>query len=255
MFYELGCQGRIVLGDLPESAKQRLADLTGEWLEFDPPSGAIVVRLCQPSTSPCLATIAGELMRMLAELSAEEQANVPGGELYVHTEKKGELVRLRVGPGGVLEVRWARPDYVHARRAPYTGRESLVEAEVQRLNGCVSLLAAEPAKAARELEELALNYEGLYPGGDCSAVTDERLGKVQLQLREMNLDVHLLIARLEQLAVPGSLFGYIEVSSFAADDPEQCARFVFEDAKVWVERPVLWEEPAEPKKSVTPTAA
>lgn len=245
MFYEPGCYGRVVLGELAEENQQRLAELPGEWLEFDPASGAIVVRHCQPSSAPCLPAIAGELVRMLAELTTSQQAGIIGGDLYVHTESKGQLVRLRVTPGGAVEIRWAHPDYLHARRAAYTGRESFIEPAVQRLNGCVSLLTSDPVQAARELETLAQNYEGLYPGGELAASTDEPLGKVQLELRDVNLDVHSLLNRLLVLAEPGSLFGYIELSSFAAADPEQCARFVFADGKVWVERPALWEEPPE----------
>lgn len=256
MFYEPGCYGRVVLGELPEEIQQRLVDLPGEWLEFDPPSGAIVVRHCQPSTGLCLPAIAGELVRMLAELPNAQQAAIVGGDLYVHTESKGQLVRLRVAPGGVVQISWARPDYLHARRVPYTGREFLIQPQVQRLNGCISFLTPSPAQAARELESVAQNFEGLYPEGEFTSSTDESLGKVQIQLRDVNLDVHLLIARLQQMATPSSLFGYVEMSSFAAADPEQCARFLFREGKVWVERPVLWEDAgAEEKGSVTPHAA
>ncbi len=243
MFCETGCYGRVVLGELPEETQQRLAELPGEWLEFDPRSGAIVVRHCQPSSSPCLPCITGELERILAEVPASRRAAIPGGNLYVHTESKGQLVRLRVEPGGDLRICWAHPDYSRAQRMPLTGQESLVPPQVQCLNGCVSLETTAPAQAARELEALADAYVGLYPEGQFVALADERQKKVQLELRDVNLDVLLLISRLEQLAARGTLSGRIEVSSFAAAAPEQYARFLFEEGMVWVQRPVLWEEP------------
>lgn len=243
MFYDSRCYGRVVLGKLSEETQQRLAGLPGEWLEFDPVSQAIVVRYCQPSSAPCLPAIAGELERMLAELRSSERAAIPGGDLYVHTESKGQLVRLRVEPGGNLRICRAHPDYSRAERKLYAGGESLVAPQVQRLNGCVTLAHAAPAQAVRELEALADSYLGLYPEGEFLASADESQGKVQLQLRDVNLDVLLLMERLRQLAVEGTLFGRIEVSSFAAAAPEQYARFLFEEGKVWIERPALWEEP------------
>jgi hypothetical protein len=63
-----------------------------------------------------------------------------------------------------------------------------------------------------------------------------------MEVRDLNVDVLLLVERLQQLAVPGSLTGDIEVSSFAAIVPEQHLRFRFDDGKTWVQRPVLWED-------------
>lgn len=241
MFYQTGCTGRVVLGKLPNDTQQRLLSLPGEWLEFEPTASAIVVRHCQPSSAPCLPTITEELVRMLAEVPEANQAAIPGGDLYVHTEAKGQLVRVHVAEGGVLRICWAHPNYSAAHRAQYTGRETLVEAEVQRLNGCVSFVTADPPRAAQELETFANSFEGLYPEGEFIASADERENKLQAELRHVNLDVRLLIARLQKLAAPATLFGRIEVTSFAAADPEQYARFVFDRGKVWVERPVLWE--------------
>lgn len=255
MFYQTGCTGRVVLGKLPNETQQRLLSLPGEWLEFDPAAGAIVVRHCQPSSGPCLPAITEELVRMLAEVPGANQSAIPGGDLYVHTEGKGQLVRLQVVPGGVLRICWAHPDYSGAHRAQYTGREALVEPQVQRLNGCVSLVVAEPLRAAQELEALANDFEGLYPEGEVIASTDERESKVQLELREVNLDVRLLIARLQQLAAHGALFGRIEVTSFAAADPEQFARFLFDGGNVWIERPALWEGCCPEQERVTFNAA
>ena len=99
MFYDAGCFGCVVLGELPETVQQRLGALPGEWLEFDPLTGTIVVRHIQPSAGPSLPMIAGELVRMLSEIPEAGQDRIPGGDLFVHTEVAAQLVRLRVEGG------------------------------------------------------------------------------------------------------------------------------------------------------------
>jgi len=241
MFYDAGCYGRVALGELPESVQQRLGGLPGEWLEFDPVLETIVVRHIQPSAGPCLPTIAGELVRMLSEIPAAAQAGMPGGDLFVHTEGDAQLVRLRVEPGGALRIEWAHPDYAKAKPQLWKGaRVEMVEPRVQRLNGAVTFACADPSKAARELAALADGYEGLYPEGDLVVKADQASGRVAADVRDLNVDVLLLVERLQQLAAAGSLVGDIEVSSFAAIVPEQHLRFVFDDGKTWVQRPVLW---------------
>jgi len=243
MFYDAGCYGRVALGDLPQSVQQRLGALPGEWLEFDPVLGTIVVRHIQPSAAPCLPTIAGELVRMLSEIPEAAQAAIPGGDLFVHTERDAQLVRLRVEPGGALKVEWAHPDYARAKPQLWTGAKlEMVEPRVQRLNGGVRFQCADPVRAARELEALADGYEGLYPEGDLVVKAERAAGRVSAEVRDLNVDVLLLVERLQQLAAAGTLEGDIQVSSFASIVPEQHLRFVFDDGKTWVQRPVLWAD-------------
>ena len=242
MFYDTGCYGSVVLGELPESLQLRLAALPGDWLEYDAPTGMIVVRHIQPSAGPCLPTIAGELVRMLAEIPEDAQATIPGGELFVHTERS-QLVRLKVEAGGALRIDWAHPDYERARPQPWHGeRLEIVEPRVQRLNGTVRFATSDAARAARELETLADSYEGLYPEGTLAVTPDASRSGVTVEVRDLNLDVLLLIERLRALAAAASLTGHIEVSSFATVYPEQHLRFVFTDGEPRVQRPVLWED-------------
>ena len=216
MFYDTGCYGGVVLGDLPAATQQRLASLPGDWLEYDAPTGMIVVRHVQPSAGPSLPTIAGELVRMLAEIPVAAQAAIPGGELFVHTEKS-QLVRLKVEAGGVLRIEWAHPDYERARPQPWRGeRLEIVEPRVQRLNGTVAFATPDAARAARELEALADGYEGLYPEGDLAVRADRAAGRVSAEVRDLNVDVLLLVERLQQVAAAGTLEGDIQVSSFAS---------------------------------------
>jgi hypothetical protein len=245
MFYDTGCYGGVRLGELPDAVQQRLAAVPGDWLEFDVPTGMIVVRHVQPSAGPCLPTITGELVRMLGEIPEASQAAIPGGELFVHTEQGGQLVRLKVEAGGAVKIEWAHPDYTRARPQPYRGeRLEIVEPRVQRLNGAVTFTTKDVTRAVRELTTLADTYEGLYPEGDLVAAPDTSKTGVSVEVRDLNLDVLLLVERLQQLAAKGSLSGHIEVSSFAAVFPEQHLRFVFKDGAPLVQRPVLWTEPA-----------
>jgi hypothetical protein len=241
MFYDTGCHGRIEVGELPAEVQRRLAALPGEWLEFDPDAEAIVVRHIQPTSAPSLPTIAGELVRIVSEIPGAHHAAIRGGDLFVHTERTTQLVRLRVEPGGAVHVRWAHPDYAAAQKRPYAkGSETLVDPRVQRLNGQVRLTAAEPASAGRELEAIADTYEGLYPEGECRVATDAA-GTVQLDLTDVNLDAELLVQQLERTARPGSLAGRREISSFADEAPERYACFVFESGRTYIQRPVLWD--------------
>ncbi len=257
MFYDTGCYGRVALGSLPPRVQQKLMALPGEWLEFDAPTGTIVVRHIQPTAGPCLPTIAGELVRMLSEIPAASQDAITGGDLFVHTEESGQLVRLRVEAGGALKVEWAHPDYARSRRQLYQGRGSnveMAEPRVQRLNGRVQFTARRGAAAARDLQSLADSYEGLYPEGDLVVTSGRRKGEgsggsagggrgpVTVEVRNLNVDAQLLVERLTEIAAPGSLTGEIEVGSFAAAVPEQELKFVFTDGKTWIQRPALWPD-------------
>jgi len=241
MFYDPGCFGRVQLGAQPSDVQRRLTALPGEWLEFDPASTSIVVRHVQPTASPSLSTIAGELVRMIAEVPGAQHAAIQGGDLLVHTEGAMHLVRLRVEAGGAIHIRWAHPDYARAQKRPWQrGAHDLVETKVQRLNGEVTFTAADAMKAAAAVQHVADTYEGLYPEGECSTVAAKD-GTVTVVLRDVNLDAELLVATLQQHARPNTLAGRFDVASFAAEAPEHLVRFTFEAGAVWLQRPVLWD--------------
>jgi hypothetical protein len=243
MFYDQGCVGRVELGALPEEVAKRLAAIQGEWLEFDPPSGAIVVRHVEPTSTHHLPAIACELVRIFSEFPAELHGEIPGGDLFVHTEKEnGQLVRLRVEPGGTIHIQWAHPDFRRALRRPYMGGAELTfDPEVQRLDGAVAFRSPTPENAAVTLQDFADTFEGLYPEGDCVARATGG-SEVELRMVEVNLDAALLVSLLQELADPQSLSGGFEVSSFGTVLPEKQLRFLFEDGKLWVQHPLLWTE-------------
>ena len=241
MFYDPGCYGRVDLGKLPPDVHRRLASVPGEWLEFDPAAGAIVVRHVQPTAGPSLPTITQELVRMIEEIPGTHHAGIAGGDLFVHTDRTMHLVRLRVEPGGALHIRWAHPDYAKAARRPYErGTHDLVDTKVQRLNGTVTLKAGDPRTAAAAIQAVADTFEGLYPEGECRVAARED-GTVEVTLKDVNLDAELLVAKLSETALARTLGGRVDVSSFASEAPEHNVRIVCEDGRIWIQRPVLWD--------------
>jgi hypothetical protein len=238
------CHGRIEVGELPGDLCAKLAALPGQWLEFDPEAGAIVVRHVEPTEAPVLVTTASELVRILNDIPYDLQLGIPGGALFVHTEATGELVRLRVKPGGAISIEWAHPAYEGAARKPYAdGHEIAIEPWEQRLNGRIEFISKEAETAAEELQELADTFEGLYPEGDFQATADG--STVRVDMADVNLDVRQLVDRLLLLADPSTLFGRVDVSSFGDALPEHMVRFLFETGEVWVQHPLLWPAPSD----------
>lgn len=242
-----GCHGRILVGPLPDSVCARLAALPGEWLEFDAPSGAIVVRHIQPSGSPTLPTIAHELVRMLAAVPVELHGDIPGGELLVHAEDSPHVVRLGVARGGGLRIDWAHPTFDAARSRPLASAGQIpVDGVFCRLAGRLGFTAADPAGAARQLQHLADTFEGLYPEGYFSATADAGARRVQVEMRDANLDARALVTVAQSLAAPGTLDGTVDVTSFDERYPDDRVRLVFRPDGVWVEEPALFAEAGHP---------
>jgi hypothetical protein len=245
MFYEQGCHGRVQVGSLPGEVAARLAALPGEWLEFDASLGAIVVRHIQPTAAPTLPTIAAELVRILVEIPVALHRQIAGGDFHVHTEDSPHLVRIRVDPGGAVRIDWAHPDYAAARKRLYDDDAIPIEGVYCRLNGTVTLRATDARGAARQLQRVADTYEGLYPEGDFQARPAAKpAGTVDVELRDVNLDPRLLVARLVALADEGSLRGTIEVRSFDDRRPDDRVRLVFQDGSVWVQEPYFFPDAA-----------
>jgi hypothetical protein len=241
MPYQSGCHGRVVVGAMPADVQGRLDSLPGDWLEYEPGSRCIVVRHVQPTDDPVLPAVTAELVRMLSVIPFELQGRIEGGDLYVHVEEDGRLVRLRVEPRGTLRVQWARPDYEGAVRRAWTdGHDILIEPWNHRLNGRVSFRADDPESVVASLRETAASFEGLHPEGDLETDASMDDGAVAIRLRDVNLDARVLVDRLLALARPRTLEGRIDVSSFDEGAPERLVRLVFDRGEPWVQHPLLW---------------
>ncbi len=239
MAYQPGCQGRVVVGALPEAVKRALVAIPGDWLEYDPPSRSIVVRHIEPTDEPVLPAVTVELVRILSVIPFDILAGIEGGDLFVHIEETGRLVRLRVEAGGSLHIQWARPGYTGATKRPWSdGHEIVTEPWNHRLNGDVKFESRDPEAAAAQLRDLADTYEGLHPEGEFEPSV---VGPaVSLALRDVNLDGKVLVEALQRLAIPRSLEGRVDVGSFRELAPEQLVRILFEKGETWVQHPMLW---------------
>lgn len=247
MFYETGCHGRIAVGSQSADVAARLARVPGEWLEYDPPSQAIVVRHIQPTSAPSLPTITAELVRMLSEIPVEAHAAIGGGELFIHTEDTPHLVRIRVASGGGVRLDWAHADFARGRKQAFTDdRQIPIDAVYCRLTGTVRFGATDAAKAARKLQQTADTFEGLYPEGDFRSQAGAG-GDVEVGMRDVNLDARLLIRRINALAQPGSAEGTVDVSSFDDRRPDDRIRVLFQEGRVWIQEPYFWPDAAAPR--------
>ncbi len=241
--FEPGCFGRIQLGPLPEEVRRRLARVEAEWLEFDPSTGDLLLRPVEPVPIPPLPTIARELVGYLVEIPPEHHAAIRGGDFFVHLEEGGgQLVRFRVEKGGALRIQWAHPHFRRALRRPWAeGVPIPVDPEVQRLNGEVAFECPSAGEAAASLEALVEGFEGLYPEGDF-VVRALDAKRVEVTLKDVNLDAARFVKRLLELSEPRTLTGRFEVSAFGPNPPEHRLRFLFEDGRVWIQHPLLWAE-------------
>jgi hypothetical protein len=229
----------VLVGTLPESVQRRLMSIPGDWLEYDPPSGAIVVRHIQPTDDPVLPAVTVELVRILSELPFESLAEIEGGDLFVHLEDSGRLVRLRVEAGGALHIQWARPGYAGAQKRAWSdGHELVTEPWNHRLNGEVTFRSKDATGAAGNLQDLADTYEGLHPEGDFTATAEG--SDVRIVLEEVNLDGKKFVEALHRAAEPRSLEGRVDVGSFREQAPEALVRVLFEKGETWVQHPMLW---------------
>jgi hypothetical protein len=243
MFPDHGCHGEVALGNLPDEVRKDLAELPGEWLEYDPERSVVVKRHAQPSSGPDLPVITGELVQILAVVPPDLHQAIPGGDFFVHTSDTKQFVRLHVQPGGVLELQWAHPDFASASRSPYKGRsDTPLDPYYHRLNGTVTFRGRDKDAAARVLE-LADTWEGLYPEGDCKVVEEGDL--TRLELIDLNLDAHLLVDRLLEVAETKTLDGGFVVTAFGREvRPEDSLRVLFDVGEVYVQHPVLWPDTA-----------
>lgn len=235
----LVCTGCVELGKISQETQHRLEQTEASWLEFAPDPPSLVVRHVQPDDAPPLREITGELLALLSEIADDERTRIPGGVLYYRDEQKGQYVRLMVWRGGFLTVAWARPDYEHAQWERYQGQTApLVFEPFQRLNGRVIFDGS--SAAAEEVTDAVEHSLGLYSQGDYEITSS--VDGVEVTLQDVNADVLGLVKVMREVAMPGSLQGEIDVSSFRPGDLEDYCRFVFRAGEAWLVRPSLWTD-------------
>ena len=238
----LGCTGSVELGLLSDGTERRLEQISASWLEYSPEPSSLVVRHVQPDDVPPLREVAGELLDFLHSISDSERAQIPGGALFYQDESTGQYVRLKVWKGGFLTVAWARPDYTRAQWVPFLNQPiTLVFEPYQRLNGSVGF-EGHPG-AADDLRKIIDRTSGQYSQGDYEIAASLR--RIEATFRDVNSDVLTMVNAFRYMALPGTLSGELEVTSFRAGDLDDYCRFSFRAGEIWVARPLLWNDTPE----------
>jgi hypothetical protein len=231
------CEGEVALGELGTASRSRLAELAGDWLEFEPRSGRIVVRHVQPGGAPALSAVPAELMAMLDALEPGERERLRGGTFVVR-DRDGVLLRLLVEPGEV-RIQWPREDWSHAVEIPLAEALASVEPVSARVSGKLRF-RAQPGARSR-LVEFVERFEGLYPDGDLQL--DREGARVAVELAGLNVGPAELLAKLRELADPvDSLEGELVVGSFSPHALEREFRLRLAGGAARAERPSLWRE-------------
>jgi hypothetical protein len=235
MQVEIECEGRIRCGSLPWEVSERLAQLSGNWLEFSPEESAIVVRHVQPVGCPAMSGVPCELISILDSIPSDHREKMPGGTLFVR-DRNGQVLRLLVR-GGELLIQWPHLDFEHSRpEAPEAVMDGINPREA-RVRGWARF-AGSPERAA-ELAAFVDRFEGLYPEGDMPSECEQNLVSVRFQ--DVNVGPRELISKLEALAeTRESLEAELDVGSFAPGALDHSFRIRIEKGKVHALRPSLW---------------
>jgi len=230
---ELECKGKVRVGKLPWEVGERLAQFSGNWLEYDPKENAIVVRHAQPGTCPALSGVPCELVTIIDSIPQTHRDSMPGGALFVK-DRQGQVVRLFVEHGEV-RIQWPHLDY--ARAVPAAMRN--LNASTARVRGWARF-AGSSSKAVT-LQEFVDRFEGLYPEGDMPS--ECRSDMVYVEFKDVNVGPEELISKLRDLAEPHeSLNAELEVGSFMPGATEHDFRVCIRNGQVQVLRPALWSE-------------
>jgi len=232
------CSGEIAVGELGPATRERLAQLGGEWLEYDPrAAGRVVVRHVQPGGAPAVQAVPAELIAILETLAPDERERVRGGTLVVR-DRTGVALRLAVD-AGEIRIQWPREDWTHAVEVPVAQALAAVEPAAARVSGALRFSA--PPGARAELAEFVERFEGLYPDGDLRLDRDG--SEVRVELRGINVGPGELLAKVRQLAQPPqSLAGALEIGSYVPNAVERDFRLTIAAGEARAERPALWRE-------------
>lgn len=237
MHGELDCVGRIQLGDLPDSTRERLAGIQGNWLEYSRTDNTIVVRHAQPAGCPALSGVTCELMAMMDLLPHQAREAMPGGVLYLNDRHGGIVLRIMIQKGEV-RVQWPHPDYAKAFVVPADQMMSEVLAPEARIRGWARF--AGTSDEVRRLQECLDRFEGLYDEGDLSPVVTGRT--VFVEFIDVNMGPKELVAKLKEISLPPqSLEAELDVGSFVPDSKTHDFRVRIRHGIVEAFRPSLWE--------------
>ncbi len=237
MHLETECEGKIRCGPLPWEVSERLAQLSGNWLEFSPEEDAIVIRHVQPAGCPAMSGVPCELISILDSMPSEHRERMPGGTMFVK-DRNGQVLRIVV-ERGELRIQWPYVDYSHATGVSPESVIEEINPREARVQGWARF-AGSPERAD-QLQAFVDSFEGLYPEGDLPSECEQNT--VFVRFREVNVGPGELMAKLRELAdVPESLQAELDIGSFAPGAIDQSFRIRIRNGSVEAWRPALWKE-------------
>jgi hypothetical protein len=233
---EFECEGKIKFGPLPWDTSERLAQFSGNWLQYAPGENAIVARTPHPIGCPGIAAIPCELMSMVGSIAPELRSAMPGGTMYLR-ENGGDVLKLVVEKGE-LRVQWPCPDYSRPVQVAPEAVMDEISPKAARVTGWARF-AGSCARAA-ELQAFVRRFDGLYPEGDLPSECEQNL--VYVKFKDVNVGPKELIGKLQQLAEnPESLQAEFEVASGEPESAAKQFRVQIREGRVWTTRPALWK--------------
>jgi hypothetical protein len=234
---ELECEGRVRLGPIGADTERRLTGFGGEWLEYSPDEGVLVVRHIQPGGSPAQSAVPAELIAILDSIPPAERDAMPGGTLVVK-DRSGVVMRLVV-ERGEIRVQWPREDWDHAVAVEIDAALRGADPFSARVSGKARFRGPE-AKAAAVVDFVEA-FEGLYPEGEVLLLAGADAHEITF--RSANVGPAQLLAHLRDAADPiDSLEADLDVGSFAPHSIDRDFRLSIRAGKVQALRPALWRE-------------
>jgi hypothetical protein len=231
---ELECEGSVKLGPLPWEISERLAQFSGNWLEFAPAENAIIVRKSLPVGCPPTTAVSCELITMIESLPAELREAIPGGEIFVRASG-GRIMRFAVGRGEI-RIQWPTEDYSRPIGVPPEIALKSLDASEARVRGWARFAGSRVS----DIRMFTERFGGLYPEGDLPSECVQNIAYVPF--KDVSVDPEELISRLQRLAEPPeTLQAELEVTSAAPRSTDRDFRILVQNGKVTALRPTLWK--------------
>lgn len=237
MNIELECEGQVKLGPLPWDLSERLAQFSGNWLEFSPKEYAIIARKSLPVGCPATTAVSCELISMIESLTPELREAMPGGEFYVRA-RGGRIMRFAVEKGEI-RIQWPSEDYSHAVPVTPESVLSSLGASETRIRGWARFAGASSHR--QEIQGFAEHFGGLYPEGDMPSECEQNIAYIPF--RGVSVHPEELVNRLQTLANPiESLQAEIDVTCASPRSEDREYRILIRNGRVEAFRPSLWKQ-------------
>ncbi len=234
---EQECEGTIKFGNLPWEVSERLAQFTGNWLEFSVPESALVVRKAEPIGCPAISGVPCEIINLIDSLAPDQRKAMPGGVFYVK-DNGGQVMRVLVEKGEV-RIQWPYQDYSKPVPVPPLSVMNSMDGKEARVTGWARFSA--DSKNVAEIEALVSRFGGLYPENDLPSEGQQRIAFVKF--RSACVAPADLVDELRKLAdPPESLQAELDIKSYTPHHEDRDFRIYIRNGKLETVRPSIWSQ-------------